>query len=154
MADNSLPDEPFDWDDEDDDISLTFDEDVDSTWFLDEKLSRFGRIGMIIGAAHADDGADAIAQSLGVIEHLMKWRVEIVADGHALDDFLLSAYDVYDETAWWYYVNSDTYSQSAYDIVMLSKISMELFAKEFTNSPLTFKEKLRSALLRVVRRLS
>ena len=159
MARDFFPEDMFDWEEDDDDeISIVFDEDDEPKFMLydDEDWSdqRQRQISQFVEYAYKNDGINAITEILHAVESCTLWRLEIIADSHGLDDYIFACYNTFDDSAWLFFVNSLEFEQMTYDITLLSQIAAEAFACAHFKKRPTYKHVFRNFLMRVVRRRS
>ena len=126
---NSQYDQDDDLSDDPSDIELAALNSFEKSMFENKVIRTFVR------NAHEFGGISTLLEVVNQIEKRMGWKMEIIADRDAVDDYMFYRHETFDEDLWSHYTNSDRYENLVHQIAFLSTRVMSNFIDTYSKGP-------------------
>ena len=133
--DESLNSRNFPYDQDDDlsddpsDIELIALNSFEKSMFENKVIRTFVR------NAHEFGGIGTLLEVVNQIERQMGWKMEIIADRDAVDDYMFYRHETFDEDLWSHYTNADRYEDLVRQTAFLSTRMMGDFIDGYSKGP-------------------
>lgn len=85
--------------------------------------------------AHEFGGIGTLLEVVNQIERQMGWKMEIIADRDAVDDYMFYRHETFDEDLWSHYTNADRYEDLVRQTAFLSTRAMGDFIDTYSKGP-------------------
>lgn len=126
---NSRYDQDDDSDDDPSDIELAALNSFEKSMFENKVIRTFVR------NAHEFGGISTLLEVITQIERRMGWKMEIIADRDAVDDYMFYRHETFDEDLWSHYINSDKCEDLIRQTAFLSTRAMGDFIDTYSRGP-------------------
>jgi len=119
--------------DQDDDLSDEYREiELNALDAFEKSMFENRVIRTFVNNAYEFGGLGTLLEVLTQIERKMGWKMEIIADRDAADDYMFYRHETFDEDLWGHYVNSDQYEDLVRQIAFLSTRAMGDFIDTYS----------------------
>ena len=140
---NPQYDQDDDLDDDPSDMELAALSTFEKSMFENKVIRTFVR------NAHEFGGVSTLLEVVNQIERRMGWKMEIIADRDAVDDYMFYRHETFDEDLWSHYTNSDKYDDLVRQTAFLSARMMSNFIDTYSKGP-NFKKSMMAQFRRFV----
>lgn len=119
--------------DQDDDLSDEYREiELNALDAFEKSMFENRVIRTFVNNAYEFGGLGTLLEVLTQIERKMGWKMEIIADRDAADDYMFYRHETFDEDLWGHYVNSDQYEDLVRQVAFLSTRAMGDFIDTYS----------------------
>lgn len=119
--------------DQDDDLSDEYREiELNALDAFEKSMFENRVIHTFVNNAYEFGGLNTLLEVLTRIERKMGWKMEIIADRDAADDYMFYRHETFDEDLWGHYVNSDQYEDLVRQVAFLSTRAMGDFIDTYS----------------------
>lgn len=122
--------------DQDDDLSDEYREiELNALDAFEKSMFENKVIRTFIHNAYEFGGLGTLLEVVTQIERKMGWKMEIIADRDAVDDYMFYRHETFDEDLWSHYTNSDQYEDLVRRVAFLSTRTMGDFIDTYSKGP-------------------
>jgi len=119
--------------DQDDDLSDEYREiELNALDAFEKSMFENRVIRTFVNNAYEFGGLGTLLEVLTQIERKMGWKMEIIADRDAADDYMFYRHETFDEGLWGHYANSDQYEDLVRQVAFLSTRAMGDFIDTYS----------------------
>lgn len=122
--------------DQDDDLSDEYREiELNALDAFEKSMFENKVIRTFVNNAYEFGGLGTLLEAINQVERKMGWKMEIIADRDAVDDYMFYRHETFDEDLWSHYINSDHYEDLVRQVAFLSTRTMGDFIDTYSVGP-------------------
>ncbi len=122
--------------DQDDDLSEEYrDIELNALDAFEKSMFENKVIRTFVINAYEFGGLSTLLEVVSQIERKMGWKMEIIADRDAVDDYMFYRHETFDEDLWNHYINSDQHEGLVRQVAFLSTRTMGDFIDTYSKGP-------------------